>query len=400
MSPEISFDIHQHDSAYDSTDPDADTDCLDAEGQTQEDNTMPHGSPAIGRMGLSGIHCCSSDAIFEAFTKPVVRRCSEPSIFPLAPTIGLRGLARSHDDFSTEKEDLEDQPLKKQSSDSFLHPQRCENKRSQASFRKLVGELNMDLPMSASSPTSKAGSCPSFCSSDSTSSNVSEQSITSSPFPSPESPRKGQSTRHASFMSKTRANSAKGELEGNRRSLSMRAKSLSITFPFNRGSLKKGESQKDVVFPCGTLPEDSQSETENPDELVRRRRPLSAIEVFQHVDSRMPCSPPSYEQALQNGTQPAPPQYGIMTVQRARDLGRKSRPISMNDYLLDICQVTEPTEYAETFTENVCLEEAQPVVFRQRAMSESVHQSRHERVSRRCSQPVFEEFSYAKESYV
>ncbi|XP_057209802.1 T cell activation RhoGTPase activating protein b [Triplophysa rosa] len=398
MSPEISFDIHQHDSAYDSTDPDGD--CLDADGQAQEDNTMPHGSPAMSRMGLSDIHCCSSDAIFEAFAKPFERRCSEPSIFPLVPTMGLRGLARSHDNFSTEKEDLEEQPLKKQSSDSFLHPQRCNNKRSQATFKKLVGGLNMDLPMRVSSPTSEACSCTSFCSSDSTSSNVSEQSITSSPLPSPESPRKGQSTRHASFMSKTRANPAKGELEGNRRSLSMRAKSLSIIFPFNRGSLKMGESQKDVIFPCGTLPEDSQSEAENPDELVRRRRPLSAIEVFQHVDSRMPCNPPSYEQALQNGAQPAPPQYSTMTVQRARYLGRKSRPISMNDDLLGICQVTEPTEYTETFTESSQLDEAQPVAFRQRAMSESVHQSRHERASHRCSQPVFEEFSYAKESYV
>ncbi|XP_056621313.1 T cell activation RhoGTPase activating protein b isoform X1 [Triplophysa dalaica] len=397
-SPEISFDIHQHDSAYDSTDPDGD--CLDADGQAHEDHTLPHGSPPISRMGLYDVHCCSSDAIFEAFTKPFDRRCSEPSLFSLAPTMGLRGLARSHDNFSTEKEDLVDQPLKKQSSDSFLHPQCCNNKRSEASFKKLVGGLKLDLPMSVSSPTSEAGSCPSFCSSDSTSSNLSEQSITSSPLPSPESPRKGQSTRHASFMSKTRANTAKGELEGNRRTLSMRAKSLSNIFPFNRGSLKKGESQKDVVFPCGTLPEDSQSEAENPDELVRRRRPLSAIEVFQHVDSRMPCNPPSYEQAIQNGAQPPPPQYGTMTVQRARYLGRKSRPISMNDNLLGICQVTEPTEYAETFEESSQLDEAQPVVFRQRAMSESVQQSRHERASHRCSQPVFEEFSYAKESNV
>lgn len=184
-----------------------------------------------------------------------------------------------------------------------------------------------------------------------------------------------------------------------RRSLSMRAKSLA-NFTFNRGSLKKGESQKEVVFPCETLQEDSQNETENIDELVRRRRPLSAIEVFQHVDSQMPCSPPSYELALQTGAQPAPPQYRAMTVQHARELGRKSRPISMNDYLLDNYKVNEPTEYIETFTESVQVEEPQPVSFRQRAMSESVSQSRHERVSHRCSQPVFEEFSYAKESYV
>ncbi|XP_073701943.1 T cell activation RhoGTPase activating protein b [Garra rufa] len=390
MSPDISFDIHQHDSAYDSTDPDVDCDCVEAESQTQEDNMMPHGSPGLYKLDRSDIHSCSSDAIFDAFTKPFNRRCSEPSIFPLAPMTGLRQLARSHDDFSTEKEDFDDQPLKKQNSDdSFLHPNRCESRRSQMSLKKL------ELPISVSSPASNAGSCPSFCSSDSTSSNLSDQSITTSPLPSPASPRK--STRHSSFMIKPRLNN--GDVEVNRRSLSMRAKSLG-NFAFNRGSLKKGESQKEAVFPCETLQEDSQNETENIDELVRRRRPLSAIEVFQHVDSRMPCSPPSYEQALQTGAQPAPPQYSAMTVQRARDLGRKSRPISMNDYLLDNYKVTEPTEYIETFTESVQFEEPQPVSFRQRAMSESVSQSRHERVSRRCSQPVFEEFSYAKESYV
>ncbi|XP_016400366.1 rho GTPase-activating protein 20-like [Sinocyclocheilus rhinocerous] len=392
MSPDISFDVHQHDSAYDSTDPDVDCDCVEAESQTQEDNMMPHGSPGLCKLERSDIHSCSSDAIFDTFTKPFNRRCSEPSIFPSAPMTGLRELARSHDDFSTEKEDFDDQPLKKQNSDdSFLHPHRCENRRSQ----KLVG--NIDLPISVSSPTSKAGSCPSFCSSDSTSSNLSEQSITTSPLPSPASPRK--STRHSSFMSKSRHSNGQGDLEVNRRSLSMKAKSLG-NFTFNRGSLKKGESQKEAVFPCETLQEDSQNETDNIDELVRRRRPLSAIEVFQHVDSRMPCSPPSYEQALQTGAQPAPPQYRVMTVQHARELGRKSRPISMNDNLLDNYKVNEPTEYVETFTESVRLEEPQLVSFRQRAMSESVSQSRHEQVSRRCSQPVFEEFSYAKESYV
>ncbi len=393
MTPDISFDVHQHDSAYDSTDPDVDCDCVEAESRSHEDNIMHHGSPSLCKLESSDIHSCSSEAIFDTFTNPFNRRCSEPSIFLSAPMTGLRELARSHDNFSTEKDDFDDQPLKKQNSDdSFLHPDRCENRRSQ-----MVKTLNMDLPISVSSPTSKAGSCPSFCSSDSTSSNLSEQSISTSPLPSPVSP--GKSTRHSSFMSKPRHSNPQAEQGVTRRSLSMRAKSLG-NFAFNRGSLKKGESQKEVVFPCETLQEDSQNETENIDVLVRRRRPLSAIEVFQHVDSRMPCSPPSYEQALQTGAQPAPPQYRAMTVQHARELDRKSRPISMNDYLLDNYKVNEPTEYIETFTESVKLEEPQPVSFRQRAMSESVSQSRHERVSHRCSQPVFDEVSYAKESYV
>ncbi|XP_051952569.1 rho GTPase-activating protein 20-like [Xyrauchen texanus] len=400
MPPNINFNVQRHDSAYDSTDPDVDGDFVEAERHTQDDNIMPHGSLALRKLGRSDIQSCSSDIIFDAFTKPLNRRCSEPSIFPSETMTGLRGLARSHDDFSTEKEDFEDQLLKKQNSDdSFLHLHWRENRSSTPSLKKLVGSMNMnmDLPISVSSPASMAGSCPSFCSSDSTSSNVSEKSISMSPMPSPASPCKSQSTRHSSFIIKPRANPAKGDLEVNRRSLSMRTKSLG-NFAFNRGSLKKGDSQKEVFLPCETLQEDSQNEAEHSIELVRRRRPLSAIEVFQQVDSRMPCSPPSYEQALQSGAQPAPPQYGAMTVQHARELGRKSRPISMNDYLLDINIVNEPTE--NTFTESVQLDESQLVSFRQRAMSESVSQSRHERVSRRCSQHVSVEFSYAKESYV
>lgn len=395
MSPDISFEVHQHDSAYDSTDPDADCDCVEAE--SYEEGMMAHGSLGLSKKGRSDIQSCSSDAIFDTFTKTFSRRSSEPSILSTLPITGLRELARSHDDFSTEKEDFDNQPLKKQNSDdSFLLPNRSENRRS---LKKLAGSFNMDLPIIVSSPTSKIGSCPSFCSSDSSSSNHSEQSKTPSPLPSPANPRKTQSTRHASFMIKSRHNHAQGDQEVTRRSLSMRAKSLG-NFTFNRSSLKKGDSQKEVVFPCETLQEDSQNETENPDELVRRRRPLSAIEVFQQVDSRMPCSPPSYEQALQTGVHQAPPQYREMTVQHARELGKKSRPISMNDNLLDIYKVNESTECLETFTESIQLDKPQLVTFRQRAMSESVSQLKHEKVSRRCSQPVFEEFSYAKESYV
>ncbi|TRY86298.1 hypothetical protein DNTS_016120 [Danionella cerebrum] len=398
MSPDISFEVQQQDSAYDSTDPEVDLECVAGESQVQEDRFTSRRNQGLNRIGCSGIQSCSSDAIFDAFTKSCNRRRSEPSILSSASMMGLRELARSHDDFSLAKTHFDEQLLKKQNSDdSFLQPNHSENSRAQITFKKLVGSLNMDLPIGASSAATKASSCPSFCSTESTSSNHSEKSVPQSPTPSPANPRKSQSTRHSSFLIKIRHNHSQGDLEVNHRSLSARAKSLGNFTP-SRGSLRKGESQKEVTFPCETLQEDLQNETEKVDELVRRRRPLSAIEVFQQVDSRTPCNPPSYEQALQNGAQPAPPKYRAMTVKHARELNRKSRPTSMNDCLLDI--YNGPTGIDENFTESSGLEEPKTVSFRQRAMSESVSQARHERVSRRCSQPVFEEFSYAKESYV
>ncbi|TMS12547.1 hypothetical protein E3U43_017505 [Larimichthys crocea] len=174
----------------------------------------------------------------------------------------------------------------------------------------------------------------------------------------------------------------------------MRTRSLGA---FGRSSLKK-DSQKENSFPCETLQEDSQSEADSPAEPLHKSRPLSAIEVFKHVDSKLPCRPPSYEHAVQNTS--LPPQYGSMTVHDAIVLERRSRPSSVNYDFPPTCPVNQ---YKDCFSQAAqdeanIVERRQP--FRQRAMSESVSAGHREVVSRRCSQPVFEEFSYAKESYV
>ncbi|KAI4877555.1 hypothetical protein NFI96_028582, partial [Prochilodus magdalenae] len=386
-----SMSSHQHDSAYDSTDPDGDGENGEALGR-QEEEEGALGNSQI-RIECTPVPSCSTDAVFHNVTKPFNRRCSEPNIFPSTAIKSLRGLARSQDDCSSAREEYEDQPLKKQiSDDSFLHPRSCHKSLT----RKLAGSLNMDgvVDGTRSAPISKACSCSSTCSLESAASNVSETSVfmvASSPVPSPGSTRKSHTT------SKPRPDAIK-EVDSRRHSFPFkRAKSLG-SFSTIRGSSKKADSQKDAGFSCETLQEDSQSEAEVLDEPVRRQRPLSAIEVFQHVDSRLPSCPPTYEQAVLSGSLPAPPQYRKMTVLEAIEQGRKSRPISMNDYILDSCPTAQFTDF-----ESFGLPDhsgGQQGSFRQRAMSESVARSRIEKVSRRCSQPVFEEFSYAKESYV
>lgn len=366
---------HQHDSAYDSTDGESG----EAKGHTQQ--ACPH-----IQIQYSCNHSHSSENIFETLTKPFDRRSSEPTIFSSVGVKDLRFLARSHDDCSSAKE-YEEQPLKKQNSDdSFLQAQR---RQVQPLLRKTTGSLNLEVPV-----MTKTCSCSSSCSLESTNSNISENSVfANSPLPSPSSPRKIQPEKHMSL-------NVKSKMDTNlRRPFPFkRAKSLG-SFTINRASSKKTEAQKEGTFPCGTLQEDSQNEAEVSDEPMRRQRPLSAIEVFEHVDRRDPGCPPSYQQSVISGVLQEPPEYQSMTVHDARKRGQRFRPISMSDYILDsrpVCQILDDFNFS-----NDGKVAPQQSSFRQRAMSESVScNNRTEKLLRRCSQPVFEELSYAKESYV
>ncbi|XP_035851405.1 T cell activation RhoGTPase activating protein b isoform X2 [Sander lucioperca] len=373
-----SLSSQHHDSAYDSTDPDGDGEAGESTSSTHlESGSSSSLSPSFTTSSWS------ADALFN--TKPAVtRRCSEPIILLSADLESLCSHSRSHDDCSMERKDFEEQPLKKQiSDDSFLL--RVRGGARPVSFPKLSSSSNMDpLPYIA-------GNC--SCSSlESAASNQSESSVfTSSPVGSPPCLRRANTGTQPSMAAKAQQDIPRLISDEKRRSQSMRVanKVLMRTRSlgaFSRSSVKK-DSQKENSFPCGTLQEDSQSEADPPAELLHKPRPLSAIEVFKQVDSKLPCRPPSYEQAVQNTG--LPPQYGSMTVYDAIVLERRSRPSSVNYDFPPTCSVNQ-------YRDDV--QQRQP--FRQRAMSESVSAGRHEVVSRRCSQPVFEEFSYAKESYV
>uniref|UniRef100_A0A674EU69 T cell activation RhoGTPase activating protein n=1 Tax=Salmo trutta TaxID=8032 RepID=A0A674EU69_SALTR len=411
----------QHDSAYDSNDPDAEGDSM---GSTQVEGEGERGGSSPSLLFACGMQCgpIPSNTIFHTFTnkKPFNRRCSEPIIFSSAEKKSLIGLARSNDDFSVEGRDFEEHPLKKQISDSFLLPE-CgvTNTRHAAtlSLPKLGGSQTMTWRQ-------LDPSCLSSCSLESASSNTSDISLfTSPPLTSPACQHRGQSTLHTPLSAKPRAEPPRADTTEvvERGTQSMNSKSLMRTkslgaFGFAWGSLKKGDLQKEKPFSCGTLEEDSQSEVEAPvaEAPLRQKRPLSAVEVFLQVDSRLPSQPPSYEQAVQSATQPSPPHYGSMTVSAvAATLSRKSRPASMNANFLYSCSVNQYTDcFSQGIDGDVTAAQQHSVGFRQRAMSESVSRarhetlshhetaSRHETVSQRCSQPVFEEYSYTKESYV
>ncbi|XP_070705777.1 T cell activation RhoGTPase activating protein b [Pempheris klunzingeri] len=386
-SDEDSLSSQHHDSAYDSTDPDGDGEAGESAGSAHgESGSSSSLSPSFTAPSWR------SDAAFSA-KAPFNRRSSEPIILLSADLKSLWSHARSHDDCSLEKRDFEEQPLKKQiSDDSFLLRGRAGG-RPVLSFPKLNGSSNMDPYMAGN--RGKDCSCSSL---ESTASNQSEGSVfTSSPVVSPSCPRKADTANQPPAAVKAQQDFVRPFSDEKRRSQSMRVASKVLMrtrslAAFSRNSLKK-DSQKENSFPCETLQEDSQSEADPPADLLPKPRPLSAIEVFKQVDSRLPSRPPSYEHAVQN--MGLPPQYGSMTVHDAME--RRSRPTSVNYDFPSGSQGIDCFAQAAQDKANT-VERRQP--FRQRAMSESVSAGHREVVSRRCSQPVFEEFSYAKESYV
>ncbi|KAK2856101.1 hypothetical protein Q5P01_004836 [Channa striata] len=350
-----------HDSAYDSTDPEGD-------GEAGESINSIHGECGSSS-SLSPSTTTSSlapDATFNAMP-PFNRRCSEPILVLPADIQSLCSHARSSDDCSVERGDFREQPLTKQiSDDSFLLKGRG-GARPGLWFPKQGSSSNLDPLPYMDTNRSKDCSCSSL---ESAASNQSEGSVfTSSPVGSPGCSRRANTTSQPSGAAKAQPDIPRPLFEEKRRSQSMRAatKVLMRTrslATFSRSSLKK-DTQKENSFPCETLQEDSQSETDPPAELPHRPRPLSAIEVFKHVDSRLPCKPPTYEQAVQNVG--LPPKNRPMTVQDA--INRKSRPSSVN---YDFASTSSPNQYIDfsqmTQDKANAVEWRQP--FRQRAMSE------------------------------
>lgn len=372
-----------HDSAYDSTD-------QDGEAEAGESTSSTHGESGSSS-SLSSSFTASSwpaDAVFN--TKPAFnRRCSEPILLLSADPESLCSHSRSHDDCSVERRDFEEQPLKKPiSDDSFLLRERG------GARQALRSDSNTD-PV-----TYMLGNC--SCSSlESAASNQSEGSVfTSSPVGSPACPRKANASSQPSMEAQQVF--VKLNPEEKRRSQSMRVISRVLMRTrslgaFSRSSVKR-DSQKENAFPCETLQEDSPSEADSPAEFLLKARPLSAIQVFKQADSKLPCRPPSYKQAVQN-TGP-PPQYGSMTVHDAIQLERRSRPSSVNYDCPPPCSVNQYRECLAQAAQDKTNDVDPQQPFRQRALSESVSAGHREVASQRCSQPVFEDYSYAKESYV
>ncbi|XP_030643244.1 T cell activation RhoGTPase activating protein a [Chanos chanos] len=362
--------LHHNDSAYESNDPDAEGDkgsCNDVKSVTSNvldegrSNYKPSSSP--------------SPAARQTF-KPFTRRSSEPAITNAQSERTQPCLTRSH----TES-DFQEKSLRKQISDEFI----------------TIGGESTVLKRD---PFSFACQDCSRCSSSSLESGVCSASespvFASSPHVSPCSRRKALQRKQSFPSQPTQPTQTQVEVT-KKRSQSMKSSR-------NRACISRGGSNRAAVIKAlrhsQTLPEVSLSEKASFDQSHKPRR-LSSLEIFQQVDRKNPGEPPSYKQAVQNISHPALSRENSLTVKCAMNLSQRSCPSqtaeASNSHLMNDCTNRTSYQAGETFASEAA---ESTLMFREKSTSELVYEATHERLCCRCSQPLFENMSYVRESYV
>lgn len=318
------------------------------------------------------------------------RRCSYPLFLPSSLPNKLCSQTKSHDDCSVTKSDFEGQLLKKQISDDSFLLRGQGGARPVLSFQGLSSMSDMDpLPCSAGS-CNKDCSCSSL---ESATSNQSEGSVfINSPVGSPACRRRANSTSQPSVPVKAQQDTTRPISHEKKKSQTMRAAKNVLMRTRSLGRSLRKDSRRDQSVPCETLREESQREAVPMGNHVRRTRILSAYEMLEHVDSRRPCSPPPYVQAVQSTG--LPPDYGSLTVHSAIKLTKSSCLSSVNDVVQSIGSANICIDFSAHAAQDEpnASEWAQP--FRPRAMSEGMSAGVPKSV---CSKLVF---SSTKESYV
>uniref|UniRef100_A0A8C1LEC9 T-cell activation Rho GTPase-activating protein-like n=1 Tax=Cyprinus carpio TaxID=7962 RepID=A0A8C1LEC9_CYPCA len=268
-----SFSSHRHDSAYDSNDPDDDSDSIKS---GTEEKSQEHSSAE------------------ELWTKKLTRRRSEP-------VINLRKGVQQHLALSRSQTEMDfyDKLLTKQISDD------CIVVRASNSLGKSYGARTSSKDCS-------------YCSSgslESCFSSASESSIHNSPLFAPLCTQRKALQRKHSFPTRQSAPAPNRSETPKRRSQSMKSAHIRSRTVFGRsGSTKRAIDR--ALRHSQTLPE-----VLNPQPEPRR---LSSKEVFQQVDSRIPSDPPSYQQAVQHNSHIALSSRRSLTVQDARCLSKQT----------------------------------------------------------------------------
>ncbi|XP_036625163.1 T-cell activation Rho GTPase-activating protein [Trichosurus vulpecula] len=407
----------QNDSAYESTDADAEGSSSigsqnklpsDAEGLVSElDNRERQHQSRPGSVISYAILLKNSLSTQE-------RRFSEP-ITPfskdyLESRITSQKLTKSEDNFTVP-----------QASSCYSSQ---EAKDSQHRNQKLLGlqikEGTVCLEPSVE-PFPQTSSCGSLDSS-------SDSSVfANSPVVSPSSPKRNFFTRHQSFTTKAAEANNKPARERKKHSMSFsfatHKKVPSWRFPKDQGKkdLKK-ESQhtrRIVQESCAEVMVDYQPA---PECGHSKSRLLSAEEVFQFVDQRIPGNPPSYEEAVQYCHISKTLPYRSGTIQSIKDtmLSQDSGLPSLlllnydrytnNTHGREILNRDSSSAVSETWAQsgdsNVSVERKGQIprseFYRLRGLSESLLTNKQDYLTERCSQSIFEvdQVQYAKESYV
>nr|XP_033791661.1 T-cell activation Rho GTPase-activating protein [Geotrypetes seraphini] len=411
--------VPQSDSAYDSTDPEAECSSSSSPGW-QHQPQIPWGYDKSGSDKSRGHFDKDSDPSKANKCKAKInRRCSEPNLFSQPSQTSLRKevksqkLTRSHDDISLWQKNQE--PAKRLSEDYYPT---CLYK-----YKKplnLIVNTKLQLQLSSGSLNKTS----SICSLDS---NSDSSVFTSSPLISPSSPKKTVFPRHQSFCIKKAkdANEAHPIKELKKHSMSFsfvsHKKMLTKTQswgPERSKSVRREGSKKELMkesqLGCKTVQENSTNKPQPTIPCQARSRIMSADQVFRMVDQRNPGKPPSYEEAIHRNLPVQVPSYQKMTVQRMKDTLTHQHWFVSHYRATNDAQRTDPSSAENSFpleTESPTNGTVQtnpqllgrPTIYRTRTMSESLQKNKHEYLIRRCSQPLFnvcDQIQYAKESYV
>ncbi|XP_068087795.1 T-cell activation Rho GTPase-activating protein isoform X3 [Hyperolius riggenbachi] len=402
---------HQNDSAYDSTDPDQDSHSSTLtrhyNGLQGHSNVIDENSTKDHDVDLSDFTTDQSE--YEACSMD--RRCSEPNIFPSQNNLRIKGqkLTRSHDDVTVRKNRLSNHTPEKYC-DRALYKTR----------------MPKGLKINTSSSSGIADDLlPNASSNFSLDSSYSDCSVfTSSPIVSPFSPHKNDLVRHQSFCVKSKdvSDTIKTGKEIKKHSNSFcyvnNKRLVTKTQSWGPEGEGRGVQQNEFSRSFRNKSHKEAYETQNagfqPTQVVKvRRHPsarkISVEEVFRMVDQKNPGKPPSYEEAISTNASSGK----SMTVQTMRANVSSNTCFTSplgNGHFADSCNIlTEPSSSSDVQTErsweiaqsNCQSEKTKSILVRTK--SESCQRGRHESLSRRCSQPIFEiydQIPYSKESYV
>ncbi|XP_037676685.1 T-cell activation Rho GTPase-activating protein [Choloepus didactylus] len=419
----------QNDSAYDSTDPD-----VESNGVISLQSRQPQGQTKMA----AGLDNTGTQTPCELSLEPIVstvarlknslsqsdRRYSEPNMSSspecLKSRITNQKLTKSQEDFTTPR------------ADSSLESEEAEDPFPEDVFPAVEDKIRRPLDLKVKNLTQGLalpwGLLPKAFSSSSL-----DGSSDSSPMVSPSSPKRHFFTRHQSFTTKSEKSKPNREIKKHSVSFSFASHKRVLTKAssfgsgrtkgFPRDQVKKGKKESQLA---GRIVQESWPEIHRQTaiDVSSRSYALSVDDVFQLVDQRIPESPPSYQEAIRWSQTPELTATGGQTVgsMRARMLSQDAMPTPLlpshqGGDSRDICgkqclnghrlsPVAESWKHrtvsASVETEGQVTVTGRSELHRLRTVSESIQKNKQDHLIRRCSQPVFEadQLQYVKESYI
>ncbi|XP_017656413.1 T-cell activation Rho GTPase-activating protein isoform X2 [Nannospalax galili] len=408
----------QNDSAYDSNDPDVEPTSVvtspsrQLEGPTAMVDGLDDRHPE-DTCGLSSVPTVSMVARLRGSINQQDRRFSEPNMSPSQEcSMTKQKLTKSADDFTVPR------------ASSRLGSDKAEDPFTEEVFPVVEGKPKRPVDLKIKNLTQGLASPPGLIPKAFSSVSL-DESLDSSPVPSPSCPKRNFFIRHQSFTTKTDKSKSHREIRKHSMSFSFAShKKVPPQTPssgsgkskdFPRDQIRKGLRRESQL--AGRIVQENGSDIQGQTALgcsLSRTWTLSVDNVFQLVDVRKPGSPPSYKEAIQSQASGLT-DYSGQTVasMRARMLNQDTTlsPLLPSQHRGDHSEAMPRghrlspmiEHWKQNQTVSVSVEtQGRSEPHRLRTTSESVQKDKWDYLRQRCSQTVFEvdQLQCAKESYI